>query len=155
MKNERIGWIAANALLLATALLLAYLMSGCMTYSKALRKFGHLAKDSTTVLIQDTVTIPKDSIVTQFKTDTTIFHKVIETLRSKLTIDRTPRSTRITAECKPDTIIRTLQAKCPPVASFGIAPGYKWAFYITLGLLIVAIIVFLFSYLFKLTVVKR
>ena len=153
LKTERAGLILVNLLLITAFCLFA--TSGCYTYQKAIRKFGHVAKDSVTITVMDTVTIPKDSIVTSFRTDTTIFHKVIETLRSKLTINRTPKLTTIQAECKPDTIIRKVRANCPPVATFGVAPWYKWGFWIMVGLLIVAIIVYAFTYLFKLSMIKR
>ncbi|GAB2586476.1 hypothetical protein GCM10027190_39470 [Spirosoma areae] len=126
-----------------------------MTYNKALRKFGYLATDSATVLIQDTVTILKDSVVLSLKTDTTTIHRVIEQGRARVIYDRTREITRVQAECKADTIIRTLQAKCPPVASFGIAPWYKPAFFISLGLLLVAIVSYVFLYQLKLSIAKR
>lgn len=153
--TERIGWFTANCLLLIAALLIAFCMNGCMSYSKAVRKFGHLAKDSAVVTIQDTVRIPKDSVILSLKTDTTTIHRIIEQGRARIIYDRTNTITTVKAECKADTIIRTLQAKCPPVASFGIAPWYRWAFYIAAGLLLVAILAYVLSYKLKLSLAKR
>jgi hypothetical protein len=126
-----------------------------MTYKKAVRKFAHVAKDSVTVTVQDTVIVPKDSIVTSFKTDTTFFHKVYETVRSKLTINRTPKETQITAECKPDTIYKPVRINCPPVAQFGVDPRYKTGFFIAIAVIGIGVIAFLFTYLFKLSITKR
>lgn len=135
------------------ALVLA--LSSCMTYEKAVRKFGHLATDSTRITVRDTVIVPYDSVVFQLKTDTTTVHRIVEQGRAKIFYDRTHTITKVKAECKPDTIIREIVAKGPPQASFGIAPWYKTAFFITFGLLLVAIVSYVFLYHLKLIIAKR
>ncbi|WP_080058965.1 hypothetical protein [Spirosoma aerolatum] len=152
MKTERFGLILVNLLLLFA---LSIFVSGCMTYNKALRKFGHLAKDSTHIVVRDTVIIPGDSIAKGYRTDTTVIHDVFQQGRARLTVDRNARTTTVKAECKPDTIYREIKANCPPIATFGVSSWYKKGFWIMLALLILAGIFFLFRYVFKLSMVKR
>ena len=146
--THKIGWLVVNLLLFSASCLM---LSGCMTYQKALRKYGTMATDSATILVRDTVTIPKDSVTYSFVNDTTTFTKVVNGIRAKLKINRTSRTTSIQAECKPDTIIRQIPAKCPPVATFGVAPWYKTGFYILIGIIVAMLLAYLFSYLFKLS----
>ncbi|WP_080058308.1 hypothetical protein [Spirosoma aerolatum] len=152
MKKERFLLILANCLLFAVA---CFFLTSCLTYQKALRKFGHLAKDSATVVVTDTLITKKDSVVLRLKTDTTTVHQVIQEGRARIIYDRTHTITQVKAECLPDTIIREIQANCPPVASFGIAPWYRLGFWIAIGVLAVCVLIFLLSYIFKLSISKR
>lgn len=155
MKNERAAYLATNALLLLAALFLTLAMNACMTYQKALRKFGHLATDSTTLVLHDTLRIPADSVVLRLRTDTTTVHRIIEQGRARIIYDRTRTQTIIRSECRPDTIVRTLTVKAPPTASFGIAPWYRTAFYLCLVLLIAATIAYLLLYQYQLNIALR
>ena len=166
-KSERAAWLATNALLIIAALIIAYCLSGCMTYKQAVRKFAHVATDSvpmTTlvpVVIRDTIWMPGDTVTISVKTDTTDFLKTVTGKRTKLTFARNRGITTLTAEAKPDTIIRkltktvTIRTKCPPVATFGVAPWYKTAFYISLALLLAMALAYLFIYHFKINIARR
>lgn len=150
---DRIGYaVAAGLLLLAFCL---FSMTSCVTYGRFVRKFGHVGNDSATVVINDTVTIPKDSVILSLKTDTTTVHQVIQQGRAQIIYDRTKTVTRIQANCRDTTIIKEVPAKCPPVTSFGIAPWYKTAFYVTLFLLAVAVVAYIFIYQFQISITKR
>lgn len=146
-------WSLFCGLLLFAGLLLS--LSSCKTYSGFLRKFGHVGKDSTVVTVNDTLMTLKDSVSLVLKTDTTTIHRIIEHGKARIIYDRTKEITRIQAECKPDTVIRKIKVKGPPIATFGIAPWYRWAFYLTLGLLAVAVISYIFLYKLRLSIAKR
>ncbi|RIV21370.1 hypothetical protein DYU11_18360 [Fibrisoma montanum] len=167
MKTERIGYTIANILLLALALLLVLAMNSCMTYKRAVRKYAHMAKDSvevtTTVpiVIHDTLTIPGDTVTLSVQTDTTYLYKVVEGKRAKLTFERSKGLTRLTAEAKPDTVIRvisrtkTIRQKCPPVAQFGVAAWYRVGFFVALALLVLTLLFVLFTYIFRISIARR
>lgn len=142
-QNHRPHWAIVNLLLVTAALL--FMMSSCMTYERAVKKYGHMAKDSIHVTVRDTVTIPKDSVIVHLNNDTITTYKEIQQGRTKVIVERTHTQTTIKATCEADTIYLQKIVTLPPVVKFGIAPWFKNAFYITLGLLLmIALIVYFF-----------
>ncbi len=127
-------------------------LTQCATYKRCQEKFATTITD--TVMVNVPLFVPKDSIVTSFVTDTTYLYKEIKQGRARVIVERTPRETRVQAEC--DTI--TIYKKVPVATTinrWGVDPWYKklaWGF----GLLWLATMLFmLFAYHFKLKVEKR
>lgn len=132
-------------------------------------RFGKQAKDSTrihltvrdTVMVLDTVRVPKDSILYSFKSDTVPFRKQIDTKRARLIIDHERAGkTTVEADCKPDTIyrrttvttVKSYTFNAPPKVTFdfGVSKWYKFGFYaagaVVLALIVGAIVLLLKLY---------
>ncbi len=145
-QDHRNAWLTVNLLLLASALFFLTSLSGCMTYERAVKKFGHMAYDSTTITVRDTVIIPKDSVSLILKNDTTTVYREIQQGRAKVIVERTHTYTIIKATCAGDTIARETKAKVAPRVSFGVAGWYQPAFWIVSAILgMIAMIVAFFA----------
>lgn len=84
-------WIGLFALLFAP-------LSGCVNgYELARLRYAHQVADTTFQTI--TTTIPRDSVVTSFKTDTTHYFETVKQGRATLTIIREPTNTTVIANC--------------------------------------------------------
>ena len=127
-------------------------LTQCATYKRCQEKFATTTRD--TVLVTIPVTVPRDSVVTTFVTDTTYLRIEERQGRARVTVERTPKETRVKAEC--DTV--TIYKKVPVATTinrWGVDPWYKKAAW-TFGLLWLATMLFLlFAHYFKLNVEKR
>lgn len=132
-QNHRPHWAIVN-LLLVTATLL-FFMSSCMTYQKAVKKFGHMAKDTTHLIVSDTVVVPKDSAVFTYRNDTATFYKEVHQGRARVIVEHTHTTTQVKAVCDPDTIYKQTTVILPPRVTFGVANWYQPAFWIVLAIL--------------------
>jgi hypothetical protein len=143
-QDHRNAWLVVNLLLLTSTMI--FLLSSCMTYEKAVKKYGHMAKDSLHITVRDTVTIPKDSVIVHLNNDTITTYKEIQQGRAKVIVERTHTQTTIKATCEADTIYLQKIVTLPPVVKFGIAPWFKTAFWIVLAILgMIAMIVAFFA----------
>lgn len=134
--------------LLFYILFISFSIVSCVTYQKCKDKFG-VKTDSTYITLRDTVRIPKDSLVTVFKTvdSKRIIDTIIRQGRVTVRYKQTPVLTYIRADC--DTVTRYLSRtiKIPVANKFGVNPFYKRGFWIVLILLI--IIITLIYYVFS------
>jgi uncharacterized protein YpmS len=97
-KQSTIGYWLANALLLLAAGLIAFAMNGCASaYELAKARFAHEVADTTFTTI--TTTVPSESVVTTFVTDTTHYIEKLRQGRATVTIIREPTNTTIIANC--------------------------------------------------------
>lgn len=115
---------------------LIILLSGCTTYRSCVRKFGQtLARDSVSIPV--TVSIPRDSVVLSFMTDTI---PVYDTIRKESPNGRAiikivkDTSGRVTAICDCKDSIVTVTAKCPPVLHLEDPPDYWRIIALALGI---------------------
>lgn len=110
------------------ALLITSLATSCASYKRCQQKFATTVTDSIKVQVPVTFTVPRDSVVTTFVTDTVTFERIVQQGRARLTIKRTPEITSVRADCDTVTIIKTVPVKVPgPRVVFGVAPWYKKA----------------------------
>lgn len=119
-----------SALLLALALLLG--LGGCVTYQKCLTKFGQASVTDTTYIQEMlTMTVPRDSVSTSFKTDTTHYVETVRQGRATLTIIREPVNTTVLAECRDSVLTQIVERPVlvKTTTETGVAPWYKIAFW--------------------------
>lgn len=128
--------------LIAIILLLIGFTSSCTTFQRVKRKFGHMATETRTVTVMDTLTVPKDSVVLRTKTlyDTSTVYLTERQGRATVIYQRGPRETTVRAICDTLTVIKEVKAECPPVVNFGVDPRWKWAAIAAGGLLAVLIL---------------
>lgn len=127
-------------------LLLLFLLSGCMTFQKAQRRYATTEVD--TVYHTVTTVVPRDSAVLRLVTDTTTVIREIRQGRAQIIYERNPRTTTIKANC--DSVF--IEKKVPVYITkqvWGVDPKWKeqaedaerWAtrwrtaFFVLLGLL--------------------
>lgn len=133
-----------------TTLLLIPFLSSCATFNRCKEKFANTVTDSVRVTVPVSVTVPRDSVVTSFVTDTTYLYKEIQQGRAKVIVERTHTITTVQAKCDSVTIIKKVPVKVPgATVYFGVAPWYKTAFRFTLGALFLVLAVMLFRKFFK------
>ncbi|MGA0556547.1 hypothetical protein ACO2Q8_07850 [Larkinella sp. VNQ87] len=107
-------------------ILLVLAVTGCTTFNKAFRKFGHMGNDTTLVQIPVTVNIPKDSAMLVLKTDTTRVIREVRQGRATVRIIRDHTNTIVQANC--DSIIKTITGKARVVTkkvTWGVDPKYR------------------------------
>jgi hypothetical protein len=109
------------------ALLIMFTVSSCATYKRCSQKFQTATvADSVKVLVPVTVTVPKDSVVTSFVTDTTYLYKEIQQGRARVIVERTNTITTVQAKCDSVLITKTIYVKVPgPRVVWGVSPRYK------------------------------
>jgi hypothetical protein len=109
------------------ALLIVFTISSCATYKRCSQKFQTATvADSVKVLVPVTVIVPKDSVVTQFVTDTTYLYKEIQQGRARVIVERTNNITTVQAKCDSVLITKTIYVKVPgPRVVWGVSPRYK------------------------------
>jgi hypothetical protein len=122
------------------ALLCTVLITSCATYRRCQDKFATQITDSVRVTVPVTVTVPRDSVVTSFVTDTTYLFKEIQQGRAKVIVERTNTVTTIQAECDTVTLTKSVPVKVPgPRVVWGVNPWYRTAFLVALGMLAVSL----------------
>jgi hypothetical protein len=127
---ERAGYVLVNVLLLFAA---ALLNESCTSaYELAKARFATVEHDTTFSTI--TTTIPRDSVVVKFKTDTTRYIEKTRQGRATVTIIREPTNTTVIANC--DSLSKSQQvATSIENQKWGVDPAYqKWR-YISFGLI--------------------
>lgn len=128
------------------SLLVLLTISSCATYKRCSQKFSNVVQtDSVKVLVPVTVTVPKDSVVTSFVTDTTYLYKEIQQGRAKVIVERTNTITTVQAQCDSVIITKTIYVKVPgPRVVWGVSPAYKtqskWGWSLLAGAITVIII---------------
>lgn len=95
------------------SLICAALLGSCVTYKKCQEKFGTPQTDTVQVTVQVPVLVPRDSIITVTKTDTTYLYKEVQQGRARVIIERNPATTTVQAKCDTVTIIRDVPVKVP------------------------------------------
>lgn len=124
----------------------------CATYKRCQQKFATTTRDTVTITVP--VLVPRDSVITSFITDTTYLYREVQQGRARLRIERTPKQTRIQADC--DTV--TIYKKVPVATTinrWGVDPWYQkgtWFF----GLLWLGTMLYLlFVHYFHINIEKR
>lgn len=145
MKRKRITVtlsLSKGLALTILALLILYAFTSCTTYKRCQQKFQTqlTVTDSVKVTVPVTVTVPRDSVVTTFKTDTTYLFKEIQQGRAKVIVERTNAITTVQAKCDTVVIVKYQPVKVPGQrVVWGVAPWYKTGFKWCLNALIIAI----------------
>jgi len=121
-------------------LILVLAATSCVTYEKCARKFGNTVSDTIRVTIPVSVLVPRDSVITSFKTDTTYLYKEVQQGRAKVIFERTHTITTVQAQCDTITVTKLVPVKVPAkVIKWGVAPWYKTAFLITASFLLMCL----------------
>ncbi len=116
-------------------LALTVLITSCTTYKKCADKFSSTYTDSVRVVVPVAVVVPRDSVITRVKTDTTYIYKEVQQGRARVILERTPIVTTIQAKCDTVTITREVPVMVPQeVRVFRDDPGkvpgwYRGAFW--------------------------
>ena len=140
MKNTQVTatWFALRG---AKSFIIFFVLfaTSCTTYKKCQQKYQNTFTtiDSVRVTAPVIVTVPRDSVVTSFVTDTTYLYKEIQQGRAKVIVERTNTITTVQARCDTVTIIKTVRANVP--VKWGVAPKYKSWFYYALVALAVSV----------------
>lgn len=108
------------------ALLLSVSICSCATYKRCSQKFSNTVLDSVQVMVPVAVTVPRDSVVTSFVTDTTYLYKEVQQGRARVIVERTNTVTTVQARCDSITIVKLKYVKVPgPRVVWGVSPTYK------------------------------
>lgn len=143
---------------LITIILLAIWLQGCMSYERAVKKYGTTVFDTLVNVIQVPVVVPHDSVITTFKTDTTYYIKEEQQGRARVQIIRTPQTTVVRADCDSTTIIKEHIVRVPVQSvQWGVNKWYKYGFWIMVALFaILALSIFLAQkFTFKIDIQKK
>lgn len=121
-------------------ILSVFLLTSCASYKRCQVKFATTLTDSVKVNVPVSVIVPRDSVVTSFKTDTTYLYKEIQQGRAKIIVERTHTITTVQARCDSVIITKTIRVKVPgPQVVWGVKPAFKTYFKICLNLLILSV----------------
>lgn len=82
------------------------LLAACTTYKKCAEKYSTTYVDSVQVTVPISVVVPRDSVITRVKTDTTYLYKEVQQGRARVILERTPVITTVTAKCDTVTIVK-------------------------------------------------
>lgn len=133
-------------------------LQGCMSYEKAVRKYGHIVKDTIVTVVQIPIIVPHDSVVTTFKTDTTYYVKEVQQGRARLMVVRTPQITTVKADCDSTIIIKEHTVKVPTKSVYwGVNKWYKYGFWIMASLFAILTLSILIAqkFTFKIDIQKK
>lgn len=127
------------------------LASSCTTYRKCAEKYSTTYTDSVEITVPVTVLVPRDSVITRVKTDTTYIYKEVQQGRARVIIERTPVITTVQAKCDTVTITKEVPVMVPQeVRVFRddpdkVAGWYREAFWwmLLVNLIIIALFYFL------------
>lgn len=119
---------------LITALLLVLALSQCISYKRCAEKYNLTTVDTTYVTRADTVKVPADSAVFVTRTDTTYLTQIVRQGRAVVTMQRTPKTTYVKADCLPTYIVREIKVPVAIKPTFEKPQtGWRTAFFVALG----------------------
>jgi hypothetical protein len=160
MTRYRTATARIGLLLIALLIGLLFTTSCASLYSRAKARYGTTTIADTTYT-RITLTVPRDSVILKVRTDTTHLIERTRQGRATVTIIREPTYTTIRADCdsaRRDTVVATRII----TERWGVDPAYqeratKWktAFWVAIGLLLMAALVYVFAHKFRLSVSKR
>lgn len=127
----------AKLLLLLFALLIAFMLSSCMTYKKAKTRYANTVTDTIRISKEVILAIPKDSVRYRFITDTIPFYDEVRQGRAKVRIEYKDKIVTVKADCDSASKVETVTLKAPQeVNNWGATPWYQSAFYVAIGFIL-------------------
>lgn len=120
---ETAGHALANLLLFAAGVILLLGAQSCASlYERAQLRFMKTVPDTTFTRV--TTTIPRDSVVTVVKTDTTHYIERVKQGRATVTIIREPTNTTVIANCDSLSKVQQVPTRIEK-QEWGVDPAYQ------------------------------